>query len=283
METPSPNQQPRALVAELVAANSLARPVLVNGVPHAVVPNDYRLGSLERTLHSPARKRGAFEVFDANSFNTLVNLWREGDEDDDPLPLFFKRSGTSAVITAVMNFYDWRDLTVSLAQRLSTPFSEWYGKNGASLTQRAFATFLEERTHHVAKPEGAALLELSRKFKANVSVRYQSVIEDQNGDNSLEFIQTTEAGNASAKSRMKVPDRITLFMPVWHGGASFRFDARFGYSIGDDGKLALSFQILNLEELLSMTLLNIVQAIQKEHVNSHVIEGCNVGVPELKY
>jgi uncharacterized protein YfdQ (DUF2303 family) len=275
----SENPRSPALLAALVAAEQLSRPIVIEGIPHAIVPEGYSLENLERVRAEPKRTRGNFAVVTGDAFNRTVCLLRKGA--GRPLPIFFGRSGTEATVTAVLNFDDWRDLTVTLAQKLSDPFREWYGKNGAAQAQRAFALFLEERTAHVVKPDGAALLELARKFKANVSVRYQSVIEQENGDNSLEFIQTTEAGSAGAKSRMKVPNFITLLMPVWHGGEPVKFEARFGYSISDDGKLALSFEILNLSELLSTELRKIVEKIGREHAASVIIEGANSSVPSL--
>lgn len=269
-----------ALIAALVAANSLARPVTVgNNIPAAVVPENYSVNVLEKLLAQPSRTRGDFPVKSADAFNRAVALVRS--DVSKPLPIFFGRSNTTATVQAVLNFDTWRDLTVTLSQRLSDPFLEWYQKNAIAQPQRAFAMFLEERTHHVVKPDGASLLELSRKFKANVQVRYQSFVEDQNGDGSLEFLQTSEAGSAGAKSRMKVPNFIDLQLPVWHGGEPVKFTARFGYSIGDDGKLSLTFEILNLNELLTTELRKIVEKIGKEHAKSVIIEGSNSAIAAL--
>lgn len=272
-------------IAALVAAQALARPVNVgNHIHAAVIPAGYALQHFEKLCEEPSRERGNFAVLTADAFNRTVQLYRDREVDGSaahPLPIFFGRSGTSAKVEAVLNPDSWRDFTVTLAQRLSQPFLDWYQKNTVPQTQRAFALFLEERTAHVVKPEGASLLELARKFKANVSVRYQSCIEQENGDASLEFLQTTEAGSAGAKSRMKVPNFITLLLPVWHGGEPVKFEARFGYAIGDDGKLALSFEILGLEELLSSELRKIVETIGKAHARSVIIEGNNALVPPL--
>lgn len=275
-----------SIVAALVAAQSLARPVTVgNAVPAAVVPDDCAVELLEKTLAAPTRTRGNFPVATGEAFNRAVKLLRGetkgGREILPELPIFFGRSDTNAVVQAVLNFTDWRDLLVTLSQKLSDPFLDWYRLNNQAQGQKKFALFLEERTAHVVKPEGAALLELAKKFKANVSVRYQSIVDDQNGDASLEFLQTSDAGSAGAKSRMKVPNFITLFLPVWHGGEPVKIEARFGYAISDDGKLALTFEILRLNELLTEELRKIVEAIGKAHVNSIVIEGANALVPNL--
>ena len=274
---------PLAMVAALVAAQTLGHAKIIgNNVPAAVLPNDYTLKLLEGTLAVPTRTRGNFSVQTAQAFTRTIHLLRGIVQSNTPaLPIFFSRSSTTAQVQAVLNFDNWRDLAVTLTQGLSLPFLDWYRLNGRAQTQRAFALFLEERTAHVVKPEGAALLELARKFKANVSVRYQSVIDAENGDNALEFIQTTEAGTASAKGRMKVPNFITLGLPVWHGGEPVKLEARFGYTIGDEGKLALTFEILRLEELLAEELRKIVEAIARELVKSVVIEGSNCEVPEL--
>lgn len=267
-------------IAALVAAEQLARPVAINAIPHAIVPEGYYLTNLEGRLSSPARARGNFGVVTGEAFNRAVKLLRE-QNPTDKLPIFFGRSSTEATVQAVLNFSAWRDLTVTLAQKLSDPFLDWFRLNGAPQAQRGFALFLEERTAHVVRPEGAALLELARKFKANVQVRYQSFVEDQNGDGSLEFIQSTEAGSASAKSRMKVPSFITLCLPVWNGGDPVKFEARFSYGIGPEGKLALSIEILRLNELLTDELRKIVEKIGKEHPDSLIIEGGNATVPAL--
>lgn len=268
-----------SIIPELVAAEAMGRPCVINGIPHVLVPPDYNLANLERTMGFPARKRGSFKAKDAASFNTLVELLRP--LADESLPLFYARSGTSATVTGVLNFSTWRDLIVVLEQRLSDPFQEWFKLDKVPQGQRQFALFLEERTQYVVKPEGAALLELARKFKANVSVRFQSVVENDNGDNSLEFVKTTEAGSAEAKSRMKVPDVITLEMPVWHGSRPVRFHARFSYSISQDGKLGMGFEILGLNALLSEQLHDIVLGISKEHENCVIVEGESDGVRGL--
>lgn len=274
-------------IAALVAAETLARPMIVgNAVPAAVVPANYTFTSLERLVAAPTRLRGQFNVLTAEAFKSTVGLYRpEGavslEQIFGSLPIFFNRSGTSAKVEAILNFYEWRDHKVTLAQGLSQPFLDWYRLNSQPQPQRKFALFLEERAQHVVKPEGASLLELCRKFKATVTVRFQSVVENENGDNSLEYIQGSEAGTAGAKQRMKVPERITLFMPVWNGGEPVKFEARFGYSIDDGGKLALSFEILNLEELLTNELRKIVANIAKSLAGSVIIEGENAAVPAL--
>jgi uncharacterized protein YfdQ (DUF2303 family) len=268
------------LISAFVASSNLARPIEIATIPHAIVPEGYELANLERVLPQPKRTRGDFPVVTAEAFNRTVKLLR-GTAPAGRLPIFFGRQDTSARVQAVLNFGDWRDLTVTLAQKLSEPFMEWYRLNTRPQTQRAFALFLEERTSHVVKPEGASLLELCRKFKATVTVRFQSHVDDANGDGSLEYLQTSEAGSAAAKQRMKVPSFITLFLPVWHGGAPVKFDARFGYSISDDGKLSLTFEILRLNELLAEELRKIVEAIGQEHPASVVIEGSNASVPNL--
>lgn len=267
------------LVPALVAGNQLGRPVKIEGVPFAIIPETYCLRDLEKTLPAPHRERGDFRVATAEAFNATVSLLRR--VDPERLPIFYSRGGTTATVKAVLNFYSWRDLTVTLTQELSTPFLDWYRLSTVSQPQRKFALFLEERTEHVVKPDGAALLELARKFKANVAVRFQSCIEQENGDASLEFIQTTDAGSAGAKGRMKVPNFITLFMPVWHGGAPVKFDARFAYTIADDGKLSLAFEILNVNELLTRELRKVVLGIAKENADSVAIEGSNSTVPSL--
>lgn len=273
-------------IAALVAAQTLARPMIVgNAVPSAIVPANYVFTNLEKLVESPTRLRGQFNVLTAEAFKATVGLYRPespvADEIDGALPIFFNRSGTSAKVDAILNFYGWRDHKVTLAQGLSQPFLDWYRLNSLPQPQRKFALFLEERTQHVVKPEGASLLELCRKFKATVTVRFQSVVENENGDNSLEYIQGSEAGTAGAKQRMKVPERITLFMPVWNGGEPVKFEARFGYSIDDGGKLALSFEILNLEELLTNELRKIVANIAKSLAGAVIIEGENAAVPAL--
>lgn len=287
------NNIPIPAATPAIVVENHARGTVFAGIPHAFLPPDYKLQDLERTLEVPSRRRGNFAVLTADGFNRQVVLLRRavafaGSErkaavaDYDPLPIYFLREGNAAQIQAVLNPGCWRDLTVTLAQKLSDPFVEWLELNKQGQPQRKFADFLEQRTHHVIKPEGAKLLELCRKFKATTNVRFQSLVEDANGngDGSLEFIQTTQAGTADAKGSMKVPDRITLGLPVWHGGDHVKIDARFGYSISE-GRLSLSFEILRLNELLSETLRTLVEKIGKEHPNAVLIEGENASIPAL--
>lgn len=282
------DKSPTPIVSELVAAFQLARPLTVANIPTAIVPPGYSLQKLEHMLIEPARRRGNFAADTAESFTRLVNIlnaqWQVVDRT--AMPIFFRRDSgavtVQATIQAVINFNTWRDLLVTLTQELSEPFAKWWKLDGCAQTQRQFSLFLEERTAHVVKPEGAALLELCRKFKANQTVRYSSVIEEQNGDNSLEFIRTTEAGTTSARGRMKVPDRITLCLPVWHGGEPVEFEARFRYEISGDGTLSLSFEILRFEELLDRELRKLVDVIGKAIADSVVIEGGNAPVEPLK-
>lgn len=305
------SESPKPPCTTPVVVKNAPRLARIEDIPHAILPPDYTLRDLERTMEYPARDRGNFAVLTAEGFNRQVALLRKpinfvfgtagstskrrkptadvaiADANPhaqpiwDPMPIYFQRQNNSAVIQAVLNSSDWRDHTVTLSQKLSEPFQEWLKGNTVGQAQRAFALFLEERTHHVVKPDGAKLLELARKFKATTNVRFASVVDaGENGDGALEYIQTTQAGQADARNSMKVPERITLGMPIWHGGDPVRFEARFGYAI-TEGRLSLSYEILGLNELLSDTLRGLVDKIGSEHPRSVLIEGENARVLPL--
>ena len=173
----------QAAIAAGAALGDPRQPVAEPGAGvFTVLPNTYRIESLENYLPRPLRIDQKVILHDADSFIAYVNDFRLAG----PSRIFFDVGQEQ--FNAIIDYHEiqtpsWCDHTAVFKPRKSVEFETWMATNRKAMTQVDFARFLEENLPDVVEPESAVLLQVALTFEAKKSVEFASGVrlnkEDQ--------------------------------------------------------------------------------------------------------
>lgn len=250
---------PTATPDLVVAAATLARGA--DAFPFALVPRGYQLRSTEMLLEEPLRPRRRILLRTVEAFTDFFKKFVDSDASFPAYVTNQKQSGLR--VHVVFNYLTWADSTASLHLYVSKQLARWLAvENNGLLQQKAFAQFIEDNLADVVEPQGAKLLEICRGFRATQTVRFASTVDLSNGDVGLEYIQETKAGTVDAKSRLQVPETITLGLPLFEGEDRIKLKARFRYEI-DDGRLRMGVKFPQLDAAFEASSADIIARLRK--------------------
>lgn len=219
------------------------------GVPFALVPSGYTLESMEKLIyndHQPSPERIKANVT-ATDAETFVNYWTLfGDENSRAFA-----SEENAKVFGILDYHEnehgdprWCQHRVTLCLRESPEWKAWAGKNGQHFSQIAFAEFLEQHAVDIGDPGPAAMLEVARDLDATTEVEFGSSSRNENGQIRIKYTETVKATVGGGS--MQVPERFTLNIPVFIGGAPIPVAALLRYRI-KEGKLVLWYTLVRPE------------------------------------
>ena len=127
--------------------------------------------------------------------------------------------------------------SATLVLRPSEEYKRWDAIEGQLLPQGDFARFLEENAVDILDPDAATMIEISRDMEATSGQKYTSSVRLDNGDRRVTFESETRA-----RSDLRIPQRFSLSIPLWHGEEPVEINALFRWRAqGVDGIL-LGFQ-----------------------------------------
>jgi len=90
-----------AILLRAGAAQSEIR-YLDNGAPFLLVPNDYKVQSLETLLNQPLERRGELEFYDVKSFIEFTKLFKQPNS----LAMWYKREGNGYKFVLIFDFHE---------------------------------------------------------------------------------------------------------------------------------------------------------------------------------
>lgn len=161
-------------------------------------------------------------------------------------------------ITAVLDWHkgvedlaQWGEHTATYALGYTEEIKAWSAINGKTLTQHAFAEFVEEHLEDILKPSAADVLTVVTTISGKRKVEFTNVIALGNGDKSLQWTETTDAKGAGD---IRVPGEIMIRIPIYKGcEAVTTFDIRalFRYRI-TDGRLGFEVRLMHLDKIRSL-------------------------------
>lgn len=208
----------------------------------------------------PRARTGTAEATTLESFIRLVNHHRRDGES----VIFANTDWRAPSLTAVLDYHvtaeaedrdidDFEDLgarsgrhRVHYAYPLSEPWQAWVKGNGAKMTQRDFAEFLEEHITELAAPTEAEriqwerdykarfatpaeLLDLSRGLEVTVGARVKNRTKLQTGETQMVF----EVEYADAEGgELVVPGLFLLSVAPFHRGQIIRIPVRLRFRAG---------------------------------------------------
>lgn len=274
-ESPPPTSTPDLLVA--------AATLVQDGREKhfALVPRGYSIVSTERALEAPSRGRRRVTLRTVSSF---LEAFKTFVAAGSAWPAFYVNGrGNGLNVRLIFNSNSWADSYMALQLDVSAQFRRWLALEAAGLNnQKAFAQFIEDNLADVVEPQGAKLLEICRGFRATQTVRFASTVDLTNGDVGLEYIQETKAGTVDAKSRLQVPETITLGLPLYEGEERIKIKARFRYEI-DDGRLRLGVKFPQLEAAFEAASADLIARLRKALPTVTFMEGAQEPVSPIEF
>lgn len=238
----------------LQALAGLAKPQKnpdADGRHYTVVPEGWQVKELP-TTGIPDRAHATVKLRDAASFIRFYNdhkvAWSRVYASLDPASFVavFDELQTTAEAgpDIVTDQADWRGFRAEFKVPASREWGIWTSANRKQFSQLSFAEFLQDNLPDVAQPDGATLLEMSLNFEAAQSGNFIASQRLQDGSHNLQW----KADNNSTGT-VKLPEFITLRIPVFENEAPSEITARLRYRVGD-GKLAIWFELVRPHKVL---------------------------------
>lgn len=237
-----------------------------DGIPFAVVPNDYGAENLENFLPAPIRKRGRIVASDSPSFVTYLNKHKQADASMIYADIDSERN--HCVLIGVIDDHaqagaQWRNHTCTFAPKLAVEWTRWLGKNKSVMTQGEFATWLEDNLPDIATfegmPTGAEMLGMALAFEATYDKRLKSKTNLQSGGVQFEFVDDEEK---DTRTTMKAFERFTIGIPVFDGSKdAYPIEARIKYRVADQ-KVKFWYELIRPDRVFKTAVADEVDRIK---------------------
>lgn len=210
----------------------------------------------EKYLDAPRRKHGTVTVDDVASF---AQYWDKHAYGADAAPNGSEvfADVKTATITAVLNAHqahepDWQDHRLTLQLEYTPEWSAWAKNNTRSMSQAAFAEFIEDHLTDIASDDKAPcspadLLEMAQQFQAHTKVEFKSGHRISSGQVQFAYAETIEA-KAGERGTITIPTAFDLGIRVFDDLEPYRVKARFRYRM-HDGALTLSYHLNDPERV----------------------------------
>jgi uncharacterized protein YfdQ (DUF2303 family) len=219
----------------------------------------------EKFLPAPNRKRGAVELFTAQSFLDYVIDHRTAGSR-----IFADADWRQPSITAVMNGHEadggvagWHDHKAKLVFRPTPEWQNWTRLNNQQMTQIAFAEFIEDNLKDIHAPAGADMLEIAQTLNAKRDVTFRSGTKIANGETLIEYNEVIN-GTAGRGGNFKIPDHMVLGIQPFEGTDAYRVIARFRYRIDSETKsLKVWFTLERLPDIIAAVIKDALDLIIK--------------------
>ncbi|MCW5981971.1 MAG: DUF2303 family protein [Bryobacteraceae bacterium] len=245
--------------AALAAGAAHGEPRQAGSGLYAVVPDGYRLKSLEEFRERPARVRQQIQLNEADSFIAYV----ESFLDRDATRIFFDQERET--FAAILDYHaggqpGWCEHQAHYACRRSEEFKTWLGSNKTARSQVEFARFLEDNLPDIVEPPGAVLLEIALTLEAKKEVNFSSGVRLATGQ--IQFTYDEIVRGNSSTSTLEVPEQFVLGIPIHEGGPAYRIPARLRWRL-KDGQAAFWYEIVRPHRFIQDALDEIRRRIEE--------------------
>lgn len=266
--------------ALLDAGVASTKPDLIvnDGVPFKAVPDGYILLDLEKFLPEPTRKRGKVVTTDTDGF--IFYTVKHGDADTTSIYADIDAQASRFGLIAVLNDHGtklgaphWRDHRCLFEPTQAIEWKRWSKQDRTSMSQAAFAAWLEDNLADVAAvegmPTGADILQMSLGFEATADKRLRSKLNLQSGGTQFEYVDDEDK---DTRTRMQVFERFTLGLPVFEGSTNaYQIEARLKYR-EKDGRMTFWYELIRPDRVFKTAVADELARI-KEATAFNVIAG----------
>ena len=221
---------------------------------YAVVPDGYKIESMERFKSFPNRKRAAVIMDTTDSFISYIK--KHGSLDNCVVYASVNQVNETTSIIAVIddNGADpadtkWRRHTASFTPKKSVEWDRWSSKDATGMSQEEFAAWLENNITDIVSvegmPTGTMMLSMATNFERNSEKRYKQKINLQGGGVQLEYVDDEDK---DTRTQMEVFERFTIGIPVFIGGENtYPITARLKYR-QNGAKLTFQYELIRPDQ-----------------------------------
>jgi len=223
-----------------------------------VVPDGMQVVAVPPECRAPRRKV-QLATPDITAFVALVKLY---SLDTDSLRVFTKRSAhnldavldsnpsSAAGLVKVGDVnYGLCENSITFEPRWTPEWRAWIAVHDKALSQVSLAELIEDFGSVLVSPSAADASELARTFQATRSSSFRSGTRLDNGDTSLEFVQTT--AGTSKNGALEIPKAFVFRIEPWAGfGGAVEITAALRYRLSDDGKLSFILHFVSLDRAM---------------------------------
>ncbi|HBT3044958.1 TPA: DUF2303 family protein [Klebsiella aerogenes] len=233
-------------------------------IPSVVVPDGFKVQSLETLQASPSRIRQVTNLISPGSLIAYIQRFR-----DERSVVFADKTKTR--IVAVLDFHhdshyaSWGDHKAIYDCPYSDDWKAWSGSDGNKMNQIDFAEFLENNIQNVAPvgdnysgPSGTELLEMVLAFQETRKVEFKSVKRLQDGTCQFQY-----SDDKSGPGNTKIPEKISLAIAPFHNGSPYQVDARIRYRLRD-GQLVLWYELIEPKKVIEHAFQEIVTDMETQ-------------------
>lgn len=226
---------------------------------------------------APERRAGTAKVSTLQSFIDLTNRHKDLDS-----AIFASIESVSPKLLAVIDYHTldhnarFGKHRVEYTFPISDEWQAWRAKNGASMSQVEFASFIEDRVAELASPLDAErsayepvfgtkfavpseLMQLSRGLAMNVESSVKEIRVLQTGEAQITYDEVHKDGSGQP---LIVPGLFVISLPLFVGADPTRLIARLRYR--RDGGIKWSFHPWRWTETIRAALENDLATVAKE-------------------
>jgi uncharacterized protein YfdQ (DUF2303 family) len=247
-------------------------------LPLAIVPEDFKVESLEKYLEFPKHIRASVHVYHPESF---VDYWKRFA---GPASLIFADTQTPALV-GIIDYHEptdthegqleaearWGYHRLAFNFRKTKEWKTWESMNGKAMRQVEFAQFIEDNLPDIFEPAAADMLEMVQHFEAKKSVNFSSGVRLNNGQVQFKYEETIATG-AAQQGVFTVPDMFKLAIAPFEGATDYKVDVRFRYRIEREG-LQLRYELVRPHKIIEDAVNTIITAIQDQLGDGKILSG----------
>ena len=222
-----------------------------DGLHYVVIPEGYEIQYGLPTAQKPPRPKALVRLRDTASFIRYFNDHKAprsrvyaSMEPASFLAVFDEFLDSDGVDDNIDETADWREFRASFEVPASREWKLWHKANKTPMGQLAFAEFLQDNLPDVVTPDGTELLEMALKFEASQSGSFIAAQRLQDGSHNLAW----KADN-NASGSVKLPEQITLSIPVFENDEPTELHARLRYRV-KEGTLTLWYELIRPHKVL---------------------------------
>jgi uncharacterized protein YfdQ (DUF2303 family) len=226
------------------------RPIVVDGgVPFLPVPPEWSLRSLEEYLPKPRRVKQDILFDDVSGFIEYVKEYKT-----ERTVLF----ANPRAITGLIDYHakddpSWCSHKASYNLAHTVEWQAWEEKQNRQMSQEDFAHFLDEQVETIEAPKPGEVLAIVKQFRATVTSKLVSVLNDNGSTASFEFKKDVSANGGG--NAVELPKELVIVLKPYEGvnglaggNDPYRLRLRLKYMVNPQNtSVTFSFTILNFD------------------------------------
>lgn len=217
-----------AALAELFSKPTI---IDVQGVPHALLPHNFKLESLEKLLPEPQRISRSVTAHDVTGLIAYTNAFKT-----EKTAAFCSPVQKPSIVVRLDDHQPGQPSrgthSVTFNCATTTEWTTWTNGDKKQMDQITFAEFIENNLREITDPNGADMLTMVLNFKDCGSADFKSAVRLSDGRMQFQFIEKDNATEA------RFPETLKLAVPVFEG-----------QPVRYEGKAKLRYRVLREEGL----------------------------------